>query len=135
MSEIHLYDGDTFSNHNAFRSPGAASLRELKARPLKVAYFRDMYSKMHRGVIAHEDYLDEASVQELRAMSFIFLCLDRGGDKQLIVERLEKWGLPLIDVGMGVDLAGDTLRGMARPRSSTRAGRTPRRPRASSSCG
>lgn len=117
--EIHLYDGDTFSNHNAFRSPGAASLEELKARPLKVAYFRDMYSKMHRGVIAHEDYLDEASVQELQEMSFIFLCLDRGGDKQLIVERLEEWGLPFVDVGMGVDLDGDTLRGILRVTAST----------------
>lgn len=119
VSEIHLYDGDTFSNHNAFRSPGAASLEQLKARPLKVAYFRDMYSKMHRRVIAHEDYLDESSLQEVRAMSFAFLCLDRGGDKQLIVERLEEWGLPFIDVGMGVDLAGDTLRGILRVTTST----------------
>ena len=67
VNEIHLYDGDTFSNHNAFRSPGAASLEELKARPLKVTYFRDAYSKMHRRVIAHQDYLDDASVQELRS--------------------------------------------------------------------
>lgn len=119
VSEIHIYDGDAFSNHNAFRSPGAPSLGELKARPLKAAYFRDMYSKMHRKVIAHEDFLDETNVDALRAMNFVFLCLDRGGDKQLIVERLEEWGLPFIDVGMGVDLAGDALRGMLRVTTST----------------
>jgi hypothetical protein len=135
VSEIHLYDGDIFSNHNAFRSPGAASLEVLKARPLKVAYFCDVYSKMHRGVIGHEDYLDETSVLELRAMSFAFLCLDRGGDKQLVVERLEEWGLPFIDVGMGVDLVGDALRGMLRVTTSTAQKRDHLRKRVSFSAG
>jgi tRNA A37 threonylcarbamoyladenosine dehydratase len=119
VSEIHVYDGDVFSNHNAFRSPGAPSLEDLKARPLKVAYFHNLYSKMHRKVIAHEEFLDEANIQELRPMNFVFLCLDRGGDKQLVVERLEEWELPFIDVGMGVDLAGDALRGILRVTTST----------------
>jgi hypothetical protein len=52
-------------------------------------------------------------------MSFAFLCLDRGGDKRLIVERLEDWGLPFIDVGMGIDLAGGSLRGILRVTTST----------------
>jgi hypothetical protein len=119
VAEIHIFDGDMFSNHNAFRSPGAPSLEELKDKPLKAAYFHDLYSKMHRKVIAHEDFLDETNIHELRAMSFVFLCLDRGGDKQLIVERLEEWGLPFIDVGMGVDMAGESLRGILRVTTST----------------
>jgi len=119
VSEIHLYDGDAFSNHNAFRSPGAPSLDELKERPLKAAYFKDRYSKMHRGIVAHEAFLDEENIHELRAMDFVFLCLDRGGDKRLIVERMEEWGLPFIDVGMGIDLVGDSLRGILRVTTST----------------
>lgn len=119
VAEIHLYDGDIFSNHNAFRSPGAPSLEELKARPTKARYFRDRYAKMHRKVFAHEVFLDETTIEELRAMDFVFLCLDRGGDKQLIVEKLEEWGKPFIDVGVGVALCGDTLRGSLRVTLST----------------
>lgn len=119
VSEIHIHDGDAFSNHNAFRSPGAPSLQELKERPLKATHFKDQYSKMHRRVFAHEDLLDETNVNELRGMDFVFLCMDRGADKRLIVDRLTEWGLPFIDVGMGVDLLGDALRGMVRITTST----------------
>jgi molybdopterin/thiamine biosynthesis adenylyltransferase len=114
VNEIHIYDGDAFANHNAFRSPGAATLEELKQRPLKATYLRDRYLKMHRRVFAHEDYLDEDNVQELREMSFVFLCLDRGADKRVIVERLVEWKIPFVDVGMGVATVGDTLRGKTR---------------------
>jgi tRNA A37 threonylcarbamoyladenosine dehydratase len=135
VSEIHLYDGDAFSNHNAFRSPGAPSLEELKERPLKATYFRDRYSKMHRKVFSHEAFLNEENINELRPMDFVFLCLDRGGDKRLIVERMEEWGLPFIDVGMGVDLAGDALRGILRVTTSTAQKRDHLRKRVSFSDG
>jgi tRNA A37 threonylcarbamoyladenosine dehydratase len=119
VSEIHLYDGDVFANHNAFRSPGAPSLEELKTRPLKATYFRDLYARMHRRVFAHEAFLDDDNISELRTMDFVFLCLDRGTDKLSIIERLEEWGHSFIDVGMGVDLVGDTLRGILRITTST----------------
>lgn len=119
VAEIHLFDGDAFSNHNAFRSPSAPSLDELKERPLKVVYFRDRYARMHRKIYAHEAFLDESNIDQLRVMDFAFLCLDRGGDKRLIVDRLEEWQLPFIDVGMGVDVAGDTLRGSLRVTTNT----------------
>jgi tRNA A37 threonylcarbamoyladenosine dehydratase len=119
VSEIHLFDGDAFSNHNAFRSPGAPSVVELKERPLKVTYFRDRYLKMHRKVIAHEAFLDDENLAELRGIDFVFLCLDRGADKRQIVERMEEWDIPFIDVGMGVDLVGDELRGSLRVTAST----------------
>lgn len=114
VQEIHIYDGDAFANHNAFRSPGAAALEELKQRPLKAKYFGDRYLKMHRGVHAHDDYLDEDNVEALRGMDFVFLCLDRGADKRAILNRLLEWGIPFIDVGMGVDTVGDMLRGKLR---------------------
>ena len=31
VAEIHLYDGDVFLNHNAFRAPGAADISDLRA--------------------------------------------------------------------------------------------------------
>lgn len=119
VAEIHLFDGDVFANHNAFRSPGAPSIDELRVRPLKTAYFRDRYAKMHKHVIAHDGFLDENSINDLRAVEFVFLCLDRGGDKRLAVDHLVEWGIPFIDVGMGVMLEGECLRGDVRVTAGT----------------
>jgi hypothetical protein len=114
VTEIHLYDGDRFGNHNAFRSPGAPSLEELKERPLKVSYFKDRYAKMHRGIVAHDYYLNKNNVAELRAVDFVFLCMDGGNEKRDIVQRLEEWAVPFIETGMGVQLVDGALKGMLR---------------------
>src|ERR1700735_503349 len=41
VREIHLFDGDAFLQHNAFRAPGAPTLEALQKKPLKAAYFQD----------------------------------------------------------------------------------------------
>lgn len=119
VAEIHLFDGDCFANHSAFRSPGAPSIEELRQHQMKAMYFRDRYLKMHKRIIAHEVFLDENSVEQLRVMDFVFLCIDRGGDKRLVIERLVQWGIPFVDVGMGVMLEGEHLRGDTRVTTST----------------
>jgi len=119
VKEIHLFDGDRFLNHNAFRAPGAPSIEELRQKPLKVNYFKEKYSKMHRHIIPHDFYIDASNVEQLQGMNFVFLCLDRGENKRLIVERLEGWNTPFIDVGMGVDLVDGALHGILRVTSST----------------
>ena len=53
VQEIHLFDGDRFGNHNAFRSPGAPSIDELASAPMKAEYFRDIYSKMRKSIFAY----------------------------------------------------------------------------------
>jgi len=119
VKEIHLFDGDTFLQHNAFRSPGAPSIDELRAKSSKVSYWTGIYSKMHQGIIGHEVYIDAGNVELLRNMDFVFLSLDRGIAKGVIVERLEEFGLPFVDVGMGVDLTDNALGGILRVTAST----------------
>ncbi|MGB8297682.1 MAG: ThiF family adenylyltransferase [Polyangia bacterium] len=119
VKEIHLFDADTLLQHNAFRSPGAPSLEDLKAKPRKTAYLKNLYSKMHRGIIDRATYVEAANVDDLRAMTFVFLCLDRGPAKKMIVERLESLGLPFIDVGMGVTMTDGALGGIIRITTST----------------
>ena len=131
VKEIHLFDGDVLLSHNAFRSPGAASIEELRAKPKKVAYLKDMYSKMRRGIVDHGYHIDASNVGELQGMDFVFLCIDAGDAKKLIVENLEKFGLPFIDVGMGVELVEDSLRGILRITTSTAERREPFRQRVS----
>jgi len=121
VAEIHLYDGDVFSSHNAFRSPGAASLEELEKRPSKVAYLRSIYSKLRRGIVAHEYMLDKDNVKELAGMSFVFLCMDGGDDKKAIVGYLREAGIPFADTGLGIQNVDDKLTGVVRTTSCTPA--------------
>lgn len=114
VPEIHLFDRDRLLNHNAFRSPGAPSLVQLGEKPFKVNYFAEVYSRMHRGIVPHPYHIDGSNVDELRGMGFVFLCLDRGSDKKQIVEPLIKWGVPFVDVGMGVELVDGQLGGILR---------------------
>jgi len=93
VRQIHLYDGDWFYQHNAFRSPGAPSLNELTVKHHKGTYFKDLYSKMHRGIVEHPVHLDAGNVEELRGMNFVFVCLDKGEPKKLIVEKLEEFNI------------------------------------------
>ena len=119
VREIHLYDGDIFSQHNAFRSPGAPSGDDLRAKLPKVTYFKNLYAKLHRGIVDHPVYLDAANVEELRGMDFVFVCLDKGSPKKLIVEKLEEFNIPFADVGMGIELNDNALGGIVRVTTST----------------
>lgn len=60
-----------------------------------------VYSEMRRGIVPHGN-LGEANVATLRGMNFVFLALDKGEPKRMAVERLKEYGVPFIDVGMGV---------------------------------
>jgi hypothetical protein len=119
VGEIHLYDADGFLQHNAFRTPGAASIDELRERPTKVDYLEQRYARMRRGIIAHPVMIDESSVDELRGMDFVFLSLDDGPARRLLVERLEGWGTSFIDVGMGLYVADGSIGGLVRTTTST----------------
>ncbi len=102
VKEIHLFDGDSFYSHNAFRSPGAASLEELRKAPKKVHYYHELYSRMRKQIVAHDLYLSSSNVEELRGLDFVFLCLDKNDVKKVIVEHLEQCKTPFVDVGMDV---------------------------------
>jgi len=114
VKEIHLFDGDAFSQHNAFRTPGAASLDELKIKPTKVAHLESVYAKMRRGLVIHELYMDGSTSNQLAGLDFVFLCLDRGASKKEIVTTLIELGIPFIEVGMGVVRSDDSLSGLIR---------------------
>lgn len=119
VAEIHLFDGDGFLTHNAFRAPGAARLEDLRRAPNKAAYFAAEYSRLHRHIIPHELFIDENNVELLRRMTFVFLSMDQGTSKKAIIGRLEEWGIPFIDVGMGVTLIDGELHGVLRVTTST----------------
>lgn len=109
VREIHLFDGDEFVAHSAFRAPGAATAEELRERMPKVTYFAQMYDAMRRGIQQHGYFLDESNVQELSGFEFVFVCVDKGAPRKLITEFLVRKRVPFVDVGMAVTLIPDAL--------------------------
>jgi hypothetical protein len=112
VGEIHIFDGDFYLNHNAFISPGAPSVEELREKLLKVKYFQNLYSKMRRGIFAHPGYITEANVEQLHQLDFVFLSMDGGAVKEMIIRKLTEWGVPFIDVGMGLELVNGAIGGI-----------------------
>lgn len=119
VREIHLFDGDAFLQHNAFRCPGAPTIDELIEKPSKVDYLFERYSSMRRGIVVHPEHVSEANVDLLGDMDFVFLCLDSGDAKRLIIERLEDFKVAFVDVGMGIYEQAGSLGGIVRTTTST----------------
>lgn len=116
--EIHLFDGHHFVNHNAFRAPGAASIDDLRAATNKAEYFQRVYSTMRRGIVSHPEYVTTENLDLLAGLTFVFVCIDRPSAKPVIFARLQALGIPFIDVGMGIELDGEHLRGALRVTTS-----------------
>lgn len=118
VGRIHLFDDDRLEQHNAFRAPGAASLEELRARPSKVAHFEGIYSRMHLGIVAHEARLGLRNLHLLDHLDFVFLCVDSAASRRVLVDEMERRGLPFIDVGLGMHVAEGGLVGTVRVTTS-----------------
>lgn len=121
VSEIHLFDGDDFDQHNAFRSPGAASIEDLNKNQMKAEYLSGIYSNMHKHIITHNYYVQKANIQELDGMSFVFICVDKNSVRNMIANYLVRVGIPCIDVGLGVETMDDRLFGQIRVTTLTKS--------------
>lgn len=119
VKQVHLFDGDVFYDHNAFRAPGAATLDELRAQPTKVAYLEAHYSNMRYGIEVHPYHIGASNLAELQSMDFVFICIDGQAIKKHIIDYLENQGVPFIDVGMDVYISEDALGGVVRVTTST----------------
>jgi len=119
VSEIHLFDGDVFSQHNAFRTPGAPSVDELMLKPKKVAYLKSIYDRMRRGIHLHPYAIDENNVTELLPLDFVFICMDTGAAKRVVVQNLFEAGIPFVEVGMGIIQGQGFLTGLIRVTAGT----------------
>jgi hypothetical protein len=107
--EIHLYDGDFFRTHNAYRAPGAPSLEDLKAGIKKVNYYERVYSAMRRGIHAHPVNVTADNVDAILGADFVFLAIDTGPDKKAILDALTARDVPFIDTGIGVSKDADGI--------------------------
>lgn len=118
-AEIHIFDGDVFRQHNAFRAPGAPGLEDLERHEKKVERFGQIYSRMHSRIMVHPYHVDESNVGELEGVDFVFICIDKSAPKRVIIEHLLARGVRFVDVGMSVELVDSELVAIVRTTSST----------------
>jgi hypothetical protein len=120
VTEIHLFDGDVFLQHNAFRTPGAPSIETLREKKHKVEYLYDIYQNMHKRITAHPEYLHEENIENVvLAADFVFISMDKGSIKRELINKLLENNKPFIDVGIGIDPVDDFLIGQVRVTTGT----------------
>ena len=103
VKEIHLFDGDVYCAHNAFRSPGAVAEKEFERDKKKADYFAEIYGKMKRNVISHAVFISEDNISTLlNDYDFYFVCIDDAKSRSLVVRFLATNKAPFIDTGIGL---------------------------------
>lgn len=110
VQEVRGFDSDLFYVHNAFRSPGKLDENELGKRKAEV--YQQRYENFRKGLSLHQKHIDRSSSEDLKGVTFAFVCVDKGSARAEIFDLLIELGIPFIDVGMGLNrkrgaLAGD----------------------------
>lgn len=121
VREIHLYDGDIFQVHNAFRAPGAPSGERFNEQELllKTDYFHSIYSNIHKGIYAHGEFVTTKNANALFNFDFVFLCIDKNDIRYSLAQQLTSAGKSFIDVGLGVHVIDESLIGTIRVTAAT----------------
>lgn len=114
VAEIHLFDGDIFQQHNAFRAPGAPTKESLINQLYKSDYFQGIYGNMHRHIVSHPQFLDACNVSQLNGLDFVFLSMDAGPAKKVIIDHLCAQCIGFIDTGIDVQRSPNGLLGTVR---------------------
>ncbi|MFZ5944244.1 MAG: ThiF family adenylyltransferase [Bacillota bacterium] len=114
VKQISLFDGDHMLNHNAFRIPGTMTLDELEKKPSKVTYFKEKYEKFRDGIIDHDVFIDDSNVALLDGHDFVFVAIDNSEAKRVIIEHLMASKIPFVDLGIGISVVNNSLRGSIR---------------------
>lgn len=112
VKEIRAFDGDEYHVHNAFRSPGHFESSEF--RRTKAEVYQGRYDNFRHGLSAHSKFINASSADDLRGVTFAFVCVDRGSSRAAIFDLLISMKIPFIDVGMGLNRKHGPLNGMLR---------------------
>ena len=115
VGEIHLFDGDKFYEHNAFRAPGAPKRDKIIKQQYKTSYFKSIYKNMHLGIKSHPVFITERNANKyLKDLDFVFMCIDSGIAKKSIINALNKNNIKYIDTGIDIKIVNNSLLGSLR---------------------
>ncbi len=115
VREIRGFDADNFFVHNAFRSPGRLDVgKEVELRRPKAEVYLKRYENFRNGLTIKPLFIDESSTAELEAVTFAFVCVDKGSSRKRIFDLLIAMNIPFIDVGMGLNRKAGLISGTVR---------------------
>lgn len=103
VAEIHLFDGDTLSEENTARSPGAVNLPTNGDEFLnKAEFYASRYAHLHPNIKGFGHKIDDSNVDHLAEYTTVFLSMDGGKIKRRILKVCMDHQIVLVNVGMGV---------------------------------
>ena len=112
VREIRAFDRDPFHVHNAFRSPGRLDIDEFDQS--KADVYGARYENFRMGLSVTPKFLDATCTEDLKDVTFAFVCVDKGSSRAGIFDLLILMGIPFIDVGMGLNRKRGPIGGQLR---------------------
>ncbi len=111
LEKIAIFDDDKVHVHTIFRLPGFISQAIGK---LKVEVLARHYDQWHAGIEPIAERVTSENVAGLKAFDFVFVSVDEGPARRLIVDWLSANDVPFIDCGMGLNRSTVGLSGFVR---------------------
>lgn len=111
LEEIALFDDDKVHVHTIFRFPGfiPGAIGKLKVHALA-----DHYDAWHGGIARYPERITADNIERLGDYDFIFVSVDDGPARRLIVEWASGRKIPFVDCGMGLNRSRVGLSGLVR---------------------
>ncbi len=111
LQQIALFDDDKVHVHTIFRLPGFIAQAIGK---LKVEALAQHYDQWHAGIEPVAERITSENVARLKKFDFVFVSVDDGPARLLIVDWLSANDLPFVDCGMGLNRSTVGLSGFMR---------------------
>lgn len=111
LERIALFDDDKVHVHTIFRLPGFIPHSIGK---LKVEALAQHYDQWHAGIEAVAERITSVNVSRLKEFDFVFVSVDDGPARLLVVDWLSANGIPFVDCGMGLNRSTVGLSGFVR---------------------
>jgi hypothetical protein len=111
LEQIALFDDDKVHMHTIFRMPG------FIPRPFgkkKVTVLAQHYGQWRLGIEPIAERVTEQNIDRLASFDFVFVSVDSGPSRRLIVDWLSLKGIPFVDCGMGLNRVVGGLNGTVR---------------------
>ena len=111
LAQITLFDDDKVHVHTIFRFP---SFIPNAIGRLKVEVLSQHYDQWHGGIDGIPERITAENVERLKDFDFVFVSIDDGPARRLIIDWLSANGLPYVDCGMGLNRSAVGLSGFVR---------------------
>jgi molybdopterin/thiamine biosynthesis adenylyltransferase len=111
LARIALFDDDIVHVHTIFRIPGFIP---GAIGGFKVDALARQYGEWHAGLEPVPERITAENIERLSTFDFVFVSVDDGPARLLIVDWLTAQGIPYVDCGMGLERSVVGLSGFVR---------------------